>query len=260
MTNQITITVSGTTLQVASPYNPDFPKAARALGGKWHADSKTWQFDTRDETRVRDLCMDIYGTDGRPVAAGDLVTLRITLEDGWYLDQRTGPLFFAGREIGRAFGRDSGARQGDGIVFLKGSVTSGGSAKNWETRTTKGAIFEIRDLPRAAAEKAKTEVEQGVILEIIEPDTTATDHRAALEAERAALMARIAEIDTALGDTDSTEQTTPPTTPTQASSNKLSKPAAFLLLAIATGHTLTDLALSMQSAAASATGQMPLFI
>lgn len=49
-------------IHVSSPYHPDFPPAARQLGGKW--DSDVWVFDARDDARVRGLCCDIYGTDG----------------------------------------------------------------------------------------------------------------------------------------------------------------------------------------------------
>lgn len=196
--NLISISVSDSGITVASPYNPDFPARARALGGIWDADSKTWKFDARDESRVRELCLRIYGTDGSPIATGDLVTLRVTCDPHRSLWQNKGPLFFAGREIGRASGRDSGGRTGDGIVFLEGAVTSGGSWKHWQTCTTEGAIFEIRDLPRVKAMEAIAKNKVGITLQIIEAEESPEDRRSALKAERAAILSRLAEIDTEL--------------------------------------------------------------
>ncbi len=37
-----------------------------ACGGRWNGDEKTWDFDPRDEDRVRDLCKEVYGPSGSP--------------------------------------------------------------------------------------------------------------------------------------------------------------------------------------------------
>lgn len=47
-----------------SPFHPAFPEAARQLGGKWNPVQVAWFFDIRDEDRVRQLCRDLFGTDG----------------------------------------------------------------------------------------------------------------------------------------------------------------------------------------------------
>jgi DNA repair protein RadC len=52
-------------IAVSSPYHPKFPAKARSLGGIWDATRRVWLFDAGDDGRVRLLCHEIYGTDGR---------------------------------------------------------------------------------------------------------------------------------------------------------------------------------------------------
>jgi len=144
---------------VTTPYHPKFPPAARRLGGRWLAQKKVWSFDLRDEERVRELCYDIYGTDGSKT---DLVDVRIVVgEDDW--KAYNGGLYFAGRKIASAYGRDSGALLGEGVVLLSGSIKSGGSRKYWTSLATAGSIFEVRDVPR----RAVPETHDSLSIEII---------------------------------------------------------------------------------------------
>jgi len=48
-------------IAVSSPYNPNFPRRARELGGTWDGGRLIWLFDARDEDRVRALCEEVYG-------------------------------------------------------------------------------------------------------------------------------------------------------------------------------------------------------
>lgn len=145
MGQNVTITTSGGETRVISPWNGRFVEAARDLGGRWRGEA--WCFDARDEERVRALCMDAYGTDG---TRDERCTLRVTApEDG--LSECRGPITVHGRVLARAFGRDSGAKLGDGVILLAGGVTSGGSTKNWNTKILGNTILLVRDFPRAAA-------------------------------------------------------------------------------------------------------------
>lgn len=60
----ITITTRNNRLAVESPYNPEFPPCARALGGQWDRAAQAWTFDPRDEASLRYLLRALYGTDG----------------------------------------------------------------------------------------------------------------------------------------------------------------------------------------------------
>ena len=134
----------------------------KKLGGRWDAGSKAWVFDPRDEVRVRELCAKIYGTDGS--APVELLTIRAPAE---VCDTKGGgaglEAWLAGRQVARAFGRDSGAKLGEGVVLVSGGFSSGGSVKNCKVTWKAGTVFEIRDVPRALAEKVHAE-HRGVAL------------------------------------------------------------------------------------------------
>jgi hypothetical protein len=184
----VQITVNGSTVAVKSPYNSEFVTTAKRYGGKWKGGQ--WVFDARDEERVRALCQKVYGTDG---LSKDLCTIRAK----FYISDAVccGPIEISGRTIARAWGRDSGAKLGEGVVLLEGRFSSGGSMKNWETTVgNAGAVVLVRDFPRATAEKL---IAEGATWLSIEPEAPVIDC-AALEAERAKLVARIAEIDALL--------------------------------------------------------------
>ena len=143
---------------VESPYNPNFPKRARALGGKWKA--PLWIFDARDEKRVRDLCIEIYGTDG---SSPELVSIRVTVEESDYSYEKS--FYVAGVQVARSFDRDSGARLGDGVVLLKGGFGSAGSRKNPTITVDAGTIFELRDVPKKAIENTPGDTWKAEIIE-----------------------------------------------------------------------------------------------
>lgn len=174
---------------MAAPYDPTFPKRARELGGDWKPDNKTWVFAARDEQRVRDLCREIYGTDGAPTPT---VTARVDCaKTDTEFDRE---LRLLGRRLAYRPGRDTHVVLGDGVIVLAGGFPScGGSVKNPRLEFEEGTVLEVRDVPASAPgidHRAVTVVAAG------EPD------REALEAERARLVARIAEIDAALAKTE----------------------------------------------------------
>ncbi|MFK0294791.1 hypothetical protein ACIQU6_30565 [Streptomyces sp. NPDC090442] len=183
----VTITTENGKTCVESPYHPDWPSEARNLGGKWSGG--VWVFDARDESRVRELAREVYGTDGTPDPGGN-VTVRIPL----VVDVR-GPgngrpatLYRYGRTIATRFGRDEEPRLGDGVILVEGGFTgSAGSRSYIELGPLDGTVVEVRDVPRSLAE------EHG--LEIVEDDKP-DPHT--LRAERERLVARIAEIDALL--------------------------------------------------------------
>lgn len=175
---------------VSTPYNPDLPAQAKALGGKWDAAARAWCFDGRLEADVAALYREIYGE--WPGEAVETVTVRAECPDGDHAEQ-TG-IFVLGRCLARARGRDSGAVQGEGVVVRAGDFRSGGSMKYWTTVAEKGTVVDIFDVPRNLVE-GKTS-EGNWTLKIVEG--SATIDRSALEAEKARLLVRIAEIDALL--------------------------------------------------------------
>ena len=65
--------------------------------------------------------------------------LLFLIRKGIWFAEKSSVTCFA-KVLDHAFSRDSGARIGDDVVFIKGGGKSGGSAKNWRTIVEKGSI------------------------------------------------------------------------------------------------------------------------
>lgn len=114
-------------------YNQIMVEECRRLAGKWDATESVWVFDKFVEEEVEKL--DALFND-------EQVTVILTATEDCYMD-RDG-LNFCGYGIAVALGRDSGAKLKEGIVQLSGTISSGGSMKNWVTRATEGSTFKMR--------------------------------------------------------------------------------------------------------------------
>lgn len=190
---------------VTAPYQEDFPRAARQLGGRWASASKQWVFDARDHERVKDLCADIYGTDGSD--CNDLVTLQLIAgEQDIYSDDREA-LYVGPIQIARAYYRDSRVDLGDNVIISKGLARSGGSRKNWKTVLSAGSHVEIRDIPRGMAEAALGEAtgEYSDWADAQIPEDRTID-RQSLHEEANRLRKRLAEIDALLSTAEQKSQ------------------------------------------------------
>lgn len=174
-----------------SPYNPALPARAKSLGGKFSSTSKAWYFDKRDEERVCEIARDIYGTDGR-TQSEPMLTIKVKATQGQSI--YTASVFVAGREIARAFGRESGAKLGEGVIQLEGRIKSSGSVKNWYTDVTAGSVFEIRDIPKRAVDAYDFPANGWEIV----PETDNVARCEALKNEKSALLLRIEEINAEL--------------------------------------------------------------
>ena len=145
----IAIKREGGKVYVDAPYHKDFVARARALGGKWT--KPDWVFDPRDEARVEEALKDVYKW-RKPVAGEPVVTVEVTVSADHDWKEHRAPLLLGGVCVASAFGRDSGARLGENVVVTKGTITSGGSMKNWNTVAKAKTVFEIRDIPQSTAE------------------------------------------------------------------------------------------------------------
>lgn len=136
------------------------------------------------------LCLQVYGTDGF-VGVNDLVTVKINFLKE--VSRLKSGIFFCGRMVASAQSRDSGAKVGDGIVFMEGEPTSGGSFQNWYTIIPEDSIVEIRNAHRIVAESCVETLNSGdeCSAEIV----TESFDKDALFDEREKLVKRIAEID-----------------------------------------------------------------
>jgi hypothetical protein len=128
---------------VRAPYHPDWPAAAKRLGGRWDPGNKTWQFDPRDTERVREKLAEIYGWDGSyPV---EVVDLRIRLD--LLRASTSSAIWIYGRMVAERPARDSRVRLGSGVVLVTGGFpSSGGSRKYPEVSPLPGTVVEMRDV------------------------------------------------------------------------------------------------------------------
>lgn len=187
----VTITEDGPRIHVRAPFHPEFTTEAKDLNGRFN--SGTWTFDARDLERVKALTREFYGSDGSDVAESQLVTVRTHLIK-WERLPQGGPnlAVFGGRIIARRNARDARVELGIGVVLVEGRLaSSGGSMARPDIDSDRDVVVEVRDLPRGALEN----LAEGDDYTLVE---TAPDHEA-LQAERAALLARLAEVDAVLG-------------------------------------------------------------
>ena len=150
----IRITQTADKVELASPYHPDLPAAAKSLGGKFDRQGKTWVFDARDYDRVRELARSIYGTDG----TADTVSVRVDLSSSGYFNDgiiRDADLWSLGRLlVGRKY-RDAAVRLGEGVILVQGKFADrGGSRNNPSIGPVDGIVLEVRDVPEPLATEA----------------------------------------------------------------------------------------------------------
>lgn len=187
--SNISIKVDGSAAYVSSPYNAEFVRRIKTMGGRWDADRRAWKVSPDEIDAVRAMMREVYGeSDEDP--AGERVTLLVAVIEA--VDQLHGPITLAGKTIAKAWGRDSGARVGDDVAFTNGAPQSGGSVKNWRTCIPAGASFEIYNVPMAKAQEAMANPPEWASIQI---KGAAKIDREALEAEKAKLLARLAEIE-----------------------------------------------------------------
>lgn len=191
MTNIKITTAPDGRARVHTPYNADFVARIKTAGGRWDSAAKCWTVSADALDVVRAIMRDVYGMDDNPVR--ETARVRLTFEARVY--ECCASVTILGHTIARAFGRDSGARVGDGVYYEVGKPGSGGSVKNWISVVEAGSVVVLAAVPTALLDRE--DLPDGVTAEIIQP---ATIDRAALVAERERLTARIAEIDALLAD------------------------------------------------------------
>lgn len=177
------IEIRENTAYVFTPYNPKFVSSIKAIGGaKWDGNERCWKIPAAAVDTARKVMMDVYGETDLP-DDGEKVTVRIRFDEE--VSEERGPIVIFGKTIASAFGRDTGAKVGADVVFVQGAPTSGGSRNRWDTIIPEGCVAEIRNVPTAA-------LNDDYNYEIVEEKAI---DREALEAEKAKLLKRLAEIE-----------------------------------------------------------------
>lgn len=181
------ITTNNGVANIYTPYNADFVAKIKNIGGrKWNAAEKCWTIPETEIDTARRYMMEVFGETDK-ADEGERVTARIKFNDEAYAE-RKGIVIF-GKEIARAWGRDSGARAGEDVTIEAGAITSGGSRNNWRTVIEAGTVIKVRNLPEAALD---IETKYDIEVERVEEEKI---DRPALEQEKEKLLARLAEIE-----------------------------------------------------------------
>lgn len=135
-------------ISVAVPFSRGFIAAARSISGRWDALAKVWTFDSHDRERLAEILYKFFGYVEHP--SGELATVRVTLDEGTYEEER-GQVKFLGRVIASRWSRDEAVRLADGVVKVSGEFSwSGGSLTHPRVCAAgcEPVVLEIRDIPR----------------------------------------------------------------------------------------------------------------
>lgn len=192
MSQSIQLTIEGDQVKVISPYNADFVAKCRNFRGKFK--NGAWWFDDSIIDYVREAMIEFYGTTGEVPFDNCILLVKDFTEYG-----SCAPVVLFGRTIAKAFGRDSGARLGEDIIFISGEYESSGSAKNWTTRVA-NATFEIHNFPVPSLDlpEVKAAIEAGWCKVKKSKKRRPT---AEIEAEINLLKVRVKELETELNET-----------------------------------------------------------
>lgn len=144
--DEIKVTRQGQQVRVTSPFHPEMVAQAPTLGGRWESTPREWAFDARDEQRVRELLVSIYGTDGSGPVPTVTVRHRITGYGGLH-DSAKQELWLLGRLVAQRRFRDAPVQLGAGVVVVEGKFPGRGGSAKYPAIDGDGVVLEIRDVP-----------------------------------------------------------------------------------------------------------------
>ena len=147
----ITIETTNARMTVESPYDFDFVRKARQLGGRW--EKPVWIFDPANAELVSAALKSVYHHDGSPQPT---TTLILSLDElpGWPGDR----LVAGSVEIARKHDRDSTPRLGPGCVVVAGELRKrGGSRNNPAITFEPGTQIRIPGVPLTVADFLRAE-------------------------------------------------------------------------------------------------------
>lgn len=179
------ITIEAGKAKIFTQYNAEFIEKIKNIGGRrWNGADRCWEVPESEIETVRQYMTEVFGETDQD--EGERVTIKLTFNED--ADAERNAVVIYGKTIARATGRDSGARVGDEATLISGSISSGGSMRNWRTTIKAGSVFKVRNIPKKALEM---DTEYDITTEILQE--TGIDIESLLE-ERDRLIARLDEI------------------------------------------------------------------
>ena len=164
-------------IKVKSAYNAEFVNGAKMLQGKWSA--PYWCFPEENEQEVRELLLRIYGENGEEQERVSVI-VDVSKMNG-------GSIYLEGILLATRFSRDCAVKLAENVILVSGGFPErGGSAKCPMCNPEEGTKLKIKGVPLALYERIKEKV-------ALCDDVAQRKER--LEAEKARLLARLAEIE-----------------------------------------------------------------
>ncbi|MBX0345947.1 hypothetical protein K2X14_14005 [Acetobacter sp. TBRC 12305] len=138
---------------MAAPFHPDLSPIAYGLRGRFLGKDAGWAFAPEHETRLREICMHLWGVDGRPGSMADTASIVVAVEEmsiGTPIFRKfNADIYLGGRQIAGVPKSRPVARPGKGVRFLAGKpALSREGLGVWLTIPT-GAEFSMT-VPRMA--------------------------------------------------------------------------------------------------------------
>lgn len=190
----IRVEVVGEKANLYTPYNSEFIKAVKNIGGaRWNRDKRAWSIPVESVNVAREIMERIYGESD--VTTGKMITLRIKAKES--MDAWHDGVYAFGVSLAHASGRDSGARVGENAMLVEGNIDSGGSVKNWTTYVGEGTVFQIT-IPESKLEACGEEEAEWWEITVLQQNKDGK--KASLIQEREKLLARLKEIEEELAE------------------------------------------------------------
>ena len=179
------IKINGGIADLYTPYNPDFIRRIKGIGGaKWSAGEKCWQIPADAVDAAREIMKDVYGYSD--TSENETIKIKVTVNEEIWESRK--PVVLFGKVISMAYGRDSGAKVGEDVSYINGRANSGGSSQHWKSIVESGSILILSNVNKNLFEKENPEYD--ITVEIMDDNDKEN-----LIKERERLLKRIAEID-----------------------------------------------------------------
>lgn len=177
--------------EIYTPYNPEFVKKIKGIGGaKWNGSKKCWTIPENAVDAAREIMQQVYGCSD--ISENETISLRLKFDNRISADKQDIVMF--GKILAHATGRNSGAKVGEDVAYTSGGATSGGSVKNWESVVKEGSIVTLSNVNKNLYEKYKDAYDGGITIEVISEEKS----KKSLLEEKERLLKRLAEIDAML--------------------------------------------------------------
>ena len=137
-----------TTISTSFPFNRGFIDDAKALGGRWNPEDKTWVFPLSERDAVYGLVKDHYGYDPEDEAT---VTVTATAREFISHDDRT--LIFGTRKIAYCYGNRDDVKVGSGVKLVAGYIRNSCSRKRACLSIDAGTTLRITGFRKSALDK-----------------------------------------------------------------------------------------------------------